>query len=160
MRPRLDMWTLATQSPSLHVTHLLPIAIIMLPLSTCASTLDVQSIGESRTVGKHRMTFYLPVTSRPCLSTAHNYPTSKSSLNLLELVAYDVDASHATDLRTRQSVTGLSLCFAGWYRVQVEGSTKYLRSILIELGVPPSGPTLHFYRTYTVDSRDWSILIS
>jgi hypothetical protein len=31
---------------------------------------------------------------------------------LLELVGY-VDASHANDLRTRQSVTGLSFCLAG-----------------------------------------------
>jgi hypothetical protein len=32
--------------------------------------------------------------------------------NLLELVGY-VDASHAIDLRTRRSVTGLSFCLAG-----------------------------------------------
>jgi hypothetical protein len=36
----------------------------------------------------------------------------KFSSSLLELVDY-VDASHATDLRTRRSVTGLSFCLAG-----------------------------------------------
>jgi hypothetical protein len=83
--------------------------------------------------------------------------------SLLELVGY-VDASHATDLRTRRSVTGLSFCLAGGAiafksKLQPTVATsstesefiaavlaakiaKYLRSILIELGFPPSGPTL------------------
>jgi hypothetical protein len=83
--------------------------------------------------------------------------------NLLELVGY-VDAAHATDLCTRRSVTGLSFCLAGGAiafksKLQPTVATsstesefiaavlaakiaKYLRSILIELGFPPSGPTL------------------
>jgi hypothetical protein len=83
--------------------------------------------------------------------------------DLCELVGY-VDASHATDLRTRRSVTGLSFCLAGGAiafksKLQPTVATssteaefiaavlaakiaKYLRSILIDLGFPPSGPTL------------------
>jgi hypothetical protein len=82
--------------------------------------------------------------------------------SLVELAAY-IDASHATDLRTRRSVTvsfflaGGALAFKSKLQPTVATSStvsefiaavlaakiaKYLRSILIELGFPPSGPTL------------------
>jgi hypothetical protein len=83
--------------------------------------------------------------------------------SLLELVGY-VDASHATDLSIRRSVTDLSFCLAGGAiafksKLQPTVATssterefiavvlaakiaKYSRSILIELAFAPSGPTL------------------
>jgi hypothetical protein len=83
--------------------------------------------------------------------------------NLPELVGY-VDALHATDLRTRRSVTGLLFCLASGAiafksKLQLTVATsskenkviaaalaakiaKYLRSILIELAFPPSVSTL------------------
>jgi hypothetical protein len=83
--------------------------------------------------------------------------------NLLELVGY-FDASHANDLKTRRSVTGLVFCLAGGAiafksKLQPTVSTssteaefissvhtaklaKYLRSILLELGFPQVGPTV------------------
>jgi hypothetical protein len=82
---------------------------------------------------------------------------------LWELADYG-DTFHATDLCTRRSVTGLSFCLAGGaiaYMPKLQptvatSSTEaeviaavhaakiatYLRSILVELGFPPSGPTL------------------
>jgi hypothetical protein len=81
----------------------------------------------------------------------------------LELVGY-FDASHANDLKTRRSVTGLVFCLAGGAiafksKLQPTVSTssteaefissvhtaklaKYLRSILLELGFPQVGPTV------------------
>jgi hypothetical protein len=97
-----------------------------------------------------------------CINNKHLSEFPKFSI-LLELVGY-VDASNTTDLRTRRSVTGLSFCLAGGavafkskFQPTVATSStdsefiaavlaakiaKYLRSILIELGFPPSGPTL------------------
>ena len=88
-----------------------------------------------------------------------DFPTSA----LLDLVA-SVDASHATDVKTRRSVTGLIVSLAGAaiaYKsklqptvatssteaefiaaVQCAKVVKYLRSVLTDLGFPPSGPTV------------------
>jgi len=85
--------------------------------------------------------------------------------SLHELVGY-VDVAYGTDISTRKSVTGVVLCFAGAAvafksKLQATVSTssteaeliaavdaakmvKYLRSILIELGFPPAGPTTLF----------------
>jgi hypothetical protein len=74
-----------------------------------------------------------------------------------------VDASHATSLKTRRSITGIAFCFGSSviaYKSKVQpvvatSSTeaefyaaviaakiaKYFRSILTELGFPPSAPT-------------------
>ena len=82
---------------------------------------------------------------------------------LNELVGY-VDAAYGTDMATRKSVTGVILCYAGAAvafksKLQATVSTssteaeliaavdaakmvKYLRSVLIELGFPPRGPTV------------------
>lgn len=79
-----------------------------------------------------------------------------------ELVGY-VDAAHATDIKTRRSVTGIVFCLAGGaiaYKSKLQPTcatssteaefiaavhaakiAKYLRSVLTELGYPPSGPT-------------------
>jgi hypothetical protein len=78
------------------------------------------------------------------------------------LVGY-LDASHATDLKTRRSITGIIFCLAGGAiafksklqatvatssteaefvaSVQAAKMARYLRSILLELGHPQSAPT-------------------
>jgi len=83
--------------------------------------------------------------------------------SLLELVGF-VDASHATCLKTRRSITGMVFMLAGgtvYYKsklqatvstssteceliaaVQAAKIAKYLRSVLAELGYPQSGPTI------------------
>jgi len=80
-----------------------------------------------------------------------------------ELVAF-VDAAHGTDLLKRKSVTGMVFCLAGGaiaYRSKLQATiatssteaelyaavsaakvAKYLRTVLFELGFPPSGPTI------------------
>jgi hypothetical protein len=76
---------------------------------------------------------------------------------------YYLDASHATDLKTRRSITGIIFCLAGGAiafksklqatvatssteaefvaSVQAAKMARYLRSILLELGHPQSAPT-------------------
>jgi hypothetical protein len=83
--------------------------------------------------------------------------------DLLELVGY-VDAAHATDLKTRRSVSGLVFCLAGAavaYKSKLQATVatssteaefiaavsaaktaKYLRSVLSDLGFPQPGPTV------------------
>lgn len=85
------------------------------------------------------------------------------SVPLDALVGY-VDAAYGTDLSTRKSVTGIVLCFAGAAvafksklqatvstssteaefiaAVDAAKQTKYLRSVLSELGFAPPGPTV------------------
>ena len=84
---------------------------------------------------------------------------------LTELVAFS-DAAHATDLRTRKSVTGFIVCYAGGavaYKSKLQATVatssteaefiaavhtakviKYLRSVLTDLGYGPEGPTRLF----------------
>jgi hypothetical protein len=77
--------------------------------------------------------------------------------NFLELARHG-DTPHATNLRTRRSVAELSFCLAGGaiaFKSKLQPSVviatalaaklgEYLRSFLIELGFPPSGPILHY----------------
>jgi hypothetical protein len=103
--------TLATQSPSLHATRLLPIDVITLPSNVCASISDELSTG----ILYWRQTpcELLPAGDFKTVSVDNkDLPEFPKFSSLLELVGY-VDASHATDLRTRRSVTGLSFCLAG-----------------------------------------------
>jgi hypothetical protein len=74
-RTWLDVWTLATQSSSLHAIHLLPINVIILPSSACASTFDALSIGESNP-GEQAP------SSRSCLLTTKIYPSSRNWVGL------------------------------------------------------------------------------
>jgi hypothetical protein len=89
----------------------------------------------------------------------HTFPAS----DLLKLVGY-IDAAHATDPRTLRSVTGFVFCLAGGaiaYKSKLQAIvstssteaefiaavhagkvTKYLRSVLRELGVLLSAPTV------------------
>jgi hypothetical protein len=75
-----------------------------------------------------------------------------------------IDAAHATDLTTRRLVSGLVFCYAGGaiaYKMKLQATVatssteaeflaavhaakiaKYLRSVLTELGYPPSGTTV------------------
>ena len=102
---------------------------------------------------------HVPLPDVPVDATLPDFPQHA----LRELVGY-VDAAHATELRTRRSITGLIFTFAGGAiafksKVQPTVSTssteaefiaavhaakiaKYFRSILIELGFPPDGPTI------------------
>jgi hypothetical protein len=87
------------------------------------------------------------------------YPSNDPS----QLTGY-VDASHAPDPTTRPSITGLGFSFAGSvvaYKSKMQltmatssteaefiacvtaaKTTKYLRSVLSDLGFPPCGPTI------------------
>jgi hypothetical protein len=56
-----------------------------LGISYAVTPLLELSIGESYTGDKHRVTFYLPMTSRPCLSTTNIYLSSPSSLTSCSL---------------------------------------------------------------------------
>jgi hypothetical protein len=101
--------------------------------------------------------------------SALDHPSLDDSLppfpqhDLLELVGY-VDAAHATDLKTRRSVSGLVFCLAGAavaYKSKLQATVatssteaefiaavsaaktaKYLRSVLSDLGFPQAGPTV------------------
>jgi hypothetical protein len=120
-------------------------------------------MGEPYTGDKRCVTFYLPVPFKiPSIDNKY-LPEFPKFSSLLELVGY-VDVSYATDLRTRLLVTGLYFGLAGGAiafksKLQPTVATssteseliaavlaakiaKHLRSILIELGFPPSGPTL------------------
>jgi hypothetical protein len=107
--------------------------------------------------------FYLLVTFKTLSFDNKDLPEFSMLSNLLELVGY-VDTLHATDLRTRRSVTGLFFSLAGGAiafksKLQPTVATsstenklivavlaakiaKYLRSDLIELAFPPSVSTL------------------
>jgi hypothetical protein len=102
----------------------------------------------------------IPIERIPVDATLPTFPAVS---NLLELVGY-FDASHANDLKTRRSVTGLVFCLAGGAiafksKLQPTVSTssteaefissvhtaklaKYLRSILFELGFAQTSPTV------------------
>jgi hypothetical protein len=89
----------------------------------------------------------------------HSFPTSP----LQELVGF-VDATHATDPRTMRSVTGFVFCIAGGaiaYKSKLQATvstssteaefvaavhaakiTRYLRSVLKEIGFPQDDPTV------------------
>jgi hypothetical protein len=101
--------------------------------------------------------------SHTALPSDPSLPRFPSASSPLELTGF-VDASHATCLRTRRSVTGFCLCLAGAavaYKTKVQPTvatssteaeliaavhaakvTKYLRTVLRELGFPPTGPTI------------------
>jgi hypothetical protein len=158
---------LATQSPSLDATQLFLTDVLKPFRKYLRHTID-RGILYWRQI---ECISYLPVISRPCLSTTKIYPTFRGSTlpdfprfsKLLELVDY-VDVSHATDLHTRRSVTGLSFCLAGGtiaFKSKLQPTVaasstenecmvtmvatkiaQYLRSSLIEIGFPPSGLTL------------------
>jgi hypothetical protein len=103
-----------------------------------------------------------PVPSHLYPADLPSYPTN---IGLSDFFAV-VDASHANDLRNKRSTTGYSFIMAGAaiaYRVKTQpivatSSTeaeffaavhagkvcRYIRSILRELGFPPSGPTVIF----------------
>jgi hypothetical protein len=105
----------------------------------------------------------LPRISIDPIPTDPTLPSFPLVTNLLELVGF-FDVSHANDLKTRRSVTGLVFCLAGGAiafksKLQPTVSTssteaefissvhtamlaKYLRSILLELGFPQVGPTV------------------
>ena len=104
----------------------------------------------------------LPAVPLPYPSLDQDLPTFPRA-ELLDLVGY-VDAAHATDLKTRRSVSGMVFVLAGGaiaYKSKLQATVatssteaefiaavsaaklaKYLRSVLRELGFPPSGPTL------------------
>jgi hypothetical protein len=107
-----------------------------------------------------------PVASLPTVSI--DQPTLDPSLPpfptspLDQLVGY-VDASHASDPKTRRSITGIVFCYGGaavayksklqttvatsltesefYAAVHAAKIAKYLRSVLAELGFPCQGPT-------------------
>jgi hypothetical protein len=107
-----------------------------------------------------------PLDSLPCVP--FSFPSVDAQLppfpdiSPTELTGF-VDAAHATDLTTRRSVSGLVFCYAGGaiaYKTKLQATVatssteaeflaavhaakiaKYLRSVLTELGFPPSGPT-------------------
>ena len=113
----------------------------------------------------------IPYTDLPSSSfvpvpvTDTSLPPFPSTDDPIQLIGY-VDASHATDLKTRRSVTGFILTLCGGaivYRSKVQTSVAtsstesefvaavsaskavlYLRSILRELGIPQQYPTPMF----------------
>ena len=107
-----------------------------------------------------------PVMSFPAVPFTRAIPDpslpSFPSTKHLQLVGF-VDAAHATDLKTRKSVTGVRFCLAGGaiaYKSKLQATVatsstesefiaavdaaktaKYLRSVLADLGFPQDGPT-------------------
>jgi hypothetical protein len=99
----------------------------------------------------------------PANESDENLPPFPPPNSMYEMVGF-VDASHATCLKTRRSVTGMVFMLAGgavYYKsklqptvstssteceliaaVQAAKVAKYLRSILAELGHPQSKPTV------------------
>jgi hypothetical protein len=104
---------------------------------------------------------YVPLDQPPIDGSLPPFPSS----DLLELIGF-VDAAHATDLKTRRSVTGFVFCLGGAaiaYKSKLQATVstssteaefiaavhaakvaKYLRSILKELGFPQLNPTRLF----------------
>jgi hypothetical protein len=100
----------------------------------------------------------VPLDQPPIDSSLPTFPSS----DLLELVGF-VDAAHATDLKSRRSVTGFVFCLGGAaiaYKSKLQATVstssteaeliaamhaakvaKYLCSILHELGFTQQGPT-------------------
>jgi hypothetical protein len=104
----------------------------------------------------------LPHVSLPQQAADSSLPIFPRS-SLLQLIGF-VDAAHAADLKTHQSVAGLVLCLAGGavaYKSKVQATVatsstesefiaavhaakvaKYLRSVLAELGFPQTDATV------------------
>ena len=103
---------------------------------------------------------YVPNPNKPDLDGLPTFPTPTG-----DLTCY-VDAAHATDLKTRRSVTGYGICFAGGviaYKSKLQAtcstssteaefiavvtaskSIKYLRAILEQLGYAQTAATTDY----------------